>query len=339
MDAIKSEVISWPIQGSFRISRSEVTAVDVVVATVRCGAHWGRGECRPYPRYNETPESVCAQIQTLTPDLKTLSLDTLAARLPHGAARNAVDCALWDLKAQTSGKPVHELLGLAAPRARKTAFTLSLDTPTNMAKAARQAKDYAMLKIKVGGERGLDCALAVMQARPDAQLIVDANEALSPQELQDFQNALAGKAVALIEQPLPASEPLPAAAPLADGTLAKNLPIICADESLHTRGDLSRLWDDGFRAVNIKLDKAGGLSEALKLAVEAKAMGFKIMQGCMVSSSLAMAPALLLESFADVIDLDGPALLSRDHDDGMSYENGMVIPAPDSLWGYPRTAD
>ena len=329
MDTIKSEILHWPVRGSFRIARSEVTKVDVVVVTVRSGPHVGHGECRPYPRYDETPESVCAQINSLKPTLNDLSLTNLKDRLPNGAARNAVDCALWDLQAQITGKPVHELMGLPAPRPRKTAFTLSLDTPAKMANAAVKAARYELLKIKISDHDGLACALAVIDARPDVSLIVDANESLTSETLAAFQSALAGKAVALIEQPLPASTSLPE-------HVAGQLPPLCADESLHTRSDLDRLWREGYRAVNIKLDKAGGLSEAYELARTAKGMGFYIMLGCMVSSSLSMAPAMLLEGLADVIDLDGAALLSQDHEDGMVYENGFVCPAPKSLWGYPR---
>lgn len=331
MDTIKSEIISWPIRGSFRISRSKVTQVDVVVVTISNGSYSGRGECRPYPRYNEAPESVCTQIDSLNGYIETLSLKNLSERLPNGAARNAVDCALWDLQAQITGKPVYELLGLPAPRARQTAFTLSLDTSENMAKAAIQAPDYTLLKIKISRKNGLNCALAVLDARPDAQLIIDANEALSTDALSRFQTVLADRAVALIEQPLPVGLALPTGS-------AKVGPTICADESLHIRGDLARLWDEGYRAVNIKLDKAGGLSEAAELAKVAKAMGFHIMLGCMVSSSLSIAPAMVLESLADVIDLDGALLLASDHTDGMIYEKGMVKPAPKSLWGYPRAA-
>lgn len=332
MYTIKSEIISWPIQGSFRIARSSVTRVDVVIVTVTSGRYFGRGECRPYPRYKETPESVCAQIESLKPELATLSRKALLNRLPSGAARNAVDCALWDLEAQISGKPVFELLGLAPPRSRKTAFTLSLDTPENMAMAAMRAPDYTLLKIKIGGPKGLDCALAVINARKDAQLIIDANEALTAAELEDFQTALIDKPITLIEQPLPAGTALP------ELTAAARLPIICADESLHTRRDLDKLWNEGYRAVNIKLDKAGGLTEAHAAVKSAQAMGFKIMLGCMVSSSLSMAPALLLESYADIIDLDGPLLLAKDHNDAMVYAEGCVGPAPKTLWGYPRAS-
>lgn len=329
MKSIKTSVQHWPVKGSFRISRSVITEVGVVVATVTDGQHSGRGECRPYPRYNETVESVRAQIETLEPDIETLTLETLQDRLPNGAARNAVDCALWDLQAQLTGKPVYELLDLAPPQARQTAFTLSVDSPVNMAEAARAATDHNLLKIKVGQEDALACALAVMEARPDVQLIIDANEAMAENDLKAFQSRLKDYPVALIEQPFPAGVALPP-------SCAKARPVICADESLHTASDLKTLWDQGFRAVNIKLDKAGGLSESVILAKQAKAMGFKIMLGCMVGSSLAMAPALLLERFADIIDLDGALLLARDHEDGMVYSGGMISPAPKTLWGYPR---
>ena len=329
MDTIKCEIVSWPLKEPFRISRSVISDVIVVVVTVTKGPYSGRGECRPYPRYNETPESVCAQIESLKSELATLSLETLGGRLENGAARNAANCALWDLQAQITGKSVSQLLALPPPKARETAFTLSLDKPENMAKAAKAAAQYKHLKIKIGGLDGLDCALAVLTARPDAKLIIDANEALAPAQLAEFQLALAEHSVALIEQPIAAGTPFPEGA-------ENSLPLICADESLHTKDDLQRLWNEGYRAVNIKLDKAGGLSEALELAACAKAMGFTIMLGCMVSSSLSIAPALLLESYADVIDLDGAALLSRDHLGGMIYENGMVAPAPESFWGHPR---
>lgn len=329
MDAIISEITSWPTQEPFRISRSVVSEVTVVVVTITKGQLSGRGECRPYARYNETAETVMSQIEGLNENLPSLSHINLARRLPNGAARNAIDCALWDLKAQVTGMAVHELLNLPAPKARETAFTLSLASPDKMAEAAKAAANYKLLKIKIGSLDGLDCALAVLNARPDAKLIIDANEALKPEELAGFQSKLAGKSVALIEQPIAAAKSLPHAA-------ANSLPMICADESLHTRADLSRLWTEGYRAVNIKLDKAGGLTEGLELAKAAKAKGFKIMLGCMVSSSLSMAPALVLESFADIIDLDGALLLARDHENGMRYENGLVYPAPEALWGYPR---
>ena len=187
----------------------------------------------------------------------------------------------------------------------------------------------SLLKIKIGGRDGLDCALAVLNSRPDAKLIVDANEALSAQDLITFQNELAGRAVVLIEQPMPAGESMPPG-------VSERRPVICADEALHTQKDLEHLWAAGYRAVNIKLDKAGGLTGALEIAKSAKDMGFEIMLGCMVSSSLAMAPALLLESFADYVDLDGALLLADDHKDKMLYEGGTIAPAPNTLWGWPR---
>ena len=329
MDTIKTEIVTWPTREPFRISRSVVSDVTVVVVTITSGGYSGRGECRPYPRYNETAISVCQQIEDLKDGLNNLSLSTLRDRLGNGAARNAVDCALWDLEAQITGKSVSELLGLPAPKPRQTAFTLSLDTAEKMAEAAKAAQGHDLLKIKIGGEDGLDCALAVLAARPDIKLIIDANEALPPQDLDRFQSKLSNEAVALIEQPVAAGTALPLG-------FENKLPLICADESLHTKNDLKHLWDEGYRAVNIKLDKAGGLSEGVELAKAAKAMGFYIMLGCMVSSSLAMAPAMLLESYADIIDLDGALLLARDHKGGMRYEMGYVYPAAKNFWGHPR---
>ncbi len=326
MDTINSSLKIWPVAGSFRISRSSVTEVHVVVATVTKNGHTGRGECRPYQRYGESPKSVCAQIDGLREGLSSLTLDSLQSRLPAGAARNAVDCALWDLKAKTERRSVSDLLGLPAPRARKTAFTLSLDSPDNMAKAARKARGHSVLKIKVGATDGLKSALAVMNARPDAELIIDANEALDGESLSRFQSTLAGWPVLMIEQPMPAGSAMPSG-------VSTTLPIMCADEALHTSGDLEMLWAQGFRAVNIKMDKAGGLTEGLALARAAKAKGFVIMLGCMVGSSLAMAPAMILESFADVVDLDGALLLARDHSGGLRYDDGKVWPAPRTLWG------
>lgn len=329
MEALKTEIITWPVAGSFKISRSALTEIPVVVVTITKNGKIGRGECRPYARYNENPTSVCEQIKSLEAELSSLNLENLQTRLGAGAARNAVDCALWDLEAQLQNTSVSKLLKLPAPKARDTAFTLSLDTPENMANAAKAALQYNLLKIKIGSNDGLKSALAVMEQRPDAQLIIDANEALDEDAMKKFQTALTSKPVALIEQPMPATQKLPFAT-------ANRRPVICADEALHTRNDLQRLWHEGYRAVNIKLDKAGGLTEALALTQTAKEMGFIIMLGCMVGSSLAMAPALLLESYADIIDLDGAALLARDHSDGVSYKDGKIWPAPNHFWGHSR---
>lgn len=329
MLSIKTTIEKWPVAGSFRISRSEITEITVVVASVSRNGRQGRGECRPYARYNETAETVSRQIASLNPKLSTLNTETLQDYLPAGAARNAVDLALWDLRAQEEGRSVSSMLGLETPAPRDTAYTLSIDTPSAMAEAAKRASGYTLLKLKTGAQLAAQCAMAVTQARPDASLILDTNEALSTQQCGELQHALRGKPVIMIEQPVPADHPLPQ-------TIGETRPVICADEALHTRRDLSMLWEAGYRAVNIKLDKAGGLTEAVMLAQAAKAHGFEIMLGCMVGTSLAMSPALLLEGFADVIDLDGALLLETDHEGGVTYRDGKIIPAPKDFWGYPR---
>ena len=325
---IQAYAQSWPVTGSFRIARSSLTAIEVVKVTICDAGHTGVGECRPYARYNETPQSVLAQIEDARPAIETgISTDALQSLMPAGAARNAVDCALWDLAAKQQGKPAAQLLGLPAPTPLRTAFTLSVDTPANMAKAALAASDYALLKMKIKDLSGLEAAHAVLRVRPDAELIIDANEALVPRDLPAFQSALADLPVLMIEQPVAASAA--GSAPIAPA----RLPIICADESLHGRDDLKALWDLGYRAVNIKLDKCGGLTEGLQLMEAAKDMGFIIMAGCMVGTSLAMAPMLHLAGMADVVDLDGPALLASDCRYGLVYENGKVGAPDPRLWG------
>ena len=316
----------WPVAGTFRISRSALTQIFVVQVSISEGEYTGRGECRPYARYDETPESVTAQIETIRPLLEAdLTIEDLQSALSPGAARNAVDCALWDLKAKQAGKRVWELLGLAEPAPRITAYTLSLDTPEAMVDTAIKAKQYSLLKMKVGGTQSQDCIDAVMKARPDANLIIDANEAMTPDEVAEFRVHLLGSKAVLIEQPLPA---------VSNSRFEPGiLPPICADESLHTGRDLDLLWESGYRAVNVKLDKCGGLTEGLALMKAAKEKGFTIMAGCMVSSSLAMAPMMMLESFADFIDLDGPLLLADDVADGLKYDGQYIHPPSRELWG------
>lgn len=326
MRQLNISTVTWPARGVFRISRSALSEFYVVQVTITDGHHSGRGECRPYARYNETPESVTAQIEEVRRHLETgISVQDLQGIMPPGAARNAVDCALWDLDAKQSGTPIWQLMNISEPKPRITAFTLSVDTPEKMALAAKDAAAYPVLKMKIGGEDGLGCILAVLSARPDAQLIVDANEALNPGALEAMQKQLSGKAVVMIEQPLPASD-----SHIYNPAL---LPPICADEALHTVADLDRLWEMGYRAVNVKLDKCGGLTAGLKLMRAAKDKGFTIMAGCMVSSSLAMAPTMMLESFADVIDLDGPLLLARDIENGLRYDGAKIYPPTRDLWG------
>jgi L-alanine-DL-glutamate epimerase-like enolase superfamily enzyme len=314
---------SWPIRGAFRIARGAKREAEIVVAEVATQGHIGRGEAVPYPRYGESVESVLAQCAAVPPDV---TRDILQQILPAGAARNAVDCALLDLEAKITGRRAQEILGLPPPRAARTAFTLSLDTPEEMGKAAgaAAAKGYALLKLKVAGAGDVERVAAVRAAAPRARLIVDANEGWTANDLVLIP-ALAGLGVALIEQPLPAGE---------DEAL-KHLesPVpICADESCHTRADLPRL-EGRYSHINVKLDKAGGLTEAASLAREAKARGFGIMIGCMVATSLAMAPATFLAPLADFVDLDGPLLLEKDRDPGLFYEGDLVHPSSPDLWG------
>jgi L-Ala-D/L-Glu epimerase len=315
----------FPIAGRFVISRGAKTEAVVVVATLDEGGFRGRGECVPYARYGESIESVVAQIESLRQPLEAgLDRNELQGRLPHGAARNALDCALWDLEAKTTGMPVFRLAGLAPPAPVTTAYTLSLDTPGAMAAAAKAAQ-RPLLKLKLGGEGDAERLAAVRAAAPAARLIVDANEAWSPDDLAAHFAACAVHGVALIEQPLPAG---------GDAILAKiPHPVpLCADESLHDRRDLADLRGR-YEAINIKLDKAGGLTEALALAADAERLGFQRMIGCMVASSLAMAPALLLAGGADYVDLDGPLLLARDRPEGLRYDGACVHPPTPALWG------
>ena len=318
----------WPVDGQFKIAHGSLSEIDVVQVTITDKKFEGRGECRPYARYGETVSSVLDQIGSVTKTLEHVgNASELQNLLPAGAARNALDCAFWDLKAKMSGKPVSEYLALLAARPRVTAYTLSIDTPSQMAQAALDASKYPILKLKIDGLQGLDACLAVMRARPDAQLIIDANEALTPNELMRFRSALTGFPILMIEQPLKAD--------LFDQieNLPNSLPILCADESLHTRDDLQALWDAGYRAVNVKLDKCGGLTEAHEVMRMAKQMGFVIMAGCMVGSSLAIAPMMLLESYAHVIDLDGPLLLKKDVGFGIKYNGATITPPTRKLWG------
>lgn len=323
---------AWPIAGSFRIAHGSVSEIQIVTLYLSDGANTGRGECRPYARYNETPTSAMAQIEAVRQDIENgVTSADIQRLLPAGAARNALDCALWDLKCKQDKRPIWELLDIPAPAPRCTAFTLSIDSPANMAKAARAAKAFPILKLKIDGNAGLhsclDSCLAVLEARPDAQLIIDANESLTPKTLPRFRAALAHAPVLLIEQPVKASvfdqiENRP-----------DSLPVLCADESLHARKDLQILWDAGYRGINVKLDKTGGITEALALMCEAKSMGFLIMAGCMVGTSLAMAPMMALESYADFIDLDGPLLLAKDIENGIAYNGAIMSPASQKLWG------
>lgn len=316
----------WPIAGTFTISRGAKTEAAVVVATVRDGAATGRGECVPYARYGESVESVAAAIQALAPPFAAgLTRAGLQQALPPGAARNALDCALWDLEAKRRGEPVHVLAGLPAPTERITCYTISLDTPEAMQAAAERVAARKLLKVKLGRDGDPARIAAVRRGAPHAELVVDANEGWTADTLAANIAACADAGVTLIEQPLPADRD--------DALIGFRSPVLlCADESAHARPSLVGLRGK-YGAVNIKLDKTGGLTEALAMAADAKLAGLRIMAGCMVGTSLAMAPAMLIAQQADVVDLDGPLLLVRDRAHGLVYRDSTVgIPTPD-LWG------
>jgi L-Ala-D/L-Glu epimerase len=316
----------WPIAGAFTISRGAKTEAVTVVAEVRRGGHIGRGECVPYARYNETPEATLEALKAMQEPLaRGLDSQTLQAAMPAGAARNALDCALLDLAAKSGGQRVWNLLGRPAPRPCTTAYTISLGSPEAMAAATAKAAHRPLLKIKLGGDGDGARISAVRKAAPESELIVDANEAWTAHNLEQNLAECAELGVTLVEQPLPAGQ---------DEALARiRRPLaVCADESVHDRASLAGLRER-YDAVNIKLDKTGGLTEALAMADAAQALGFEIMVGCMVATSLSMAPAMLLTRQARFVDLDGPLLLARDRDDGLRYDGSTIYPPEAALWG------
>ncbi len=307
---------------AFTISRGSRSEAEVLTVRVEAYGAAGRGECVPYARYGETPASVTAQIEGLGP---AVSRASLARGLPAGAARNAVDCALWDLEAKRTGRRVWDLAGLAAPGPVATAFTLSLDTPERMRASAARHAHRPLLKTKLGTPEDMPRLEAVRAGAPRARLIVDANEGWTAEVYADLAPHLLRLGVEVVEQPLPAGED----AMLAE--IARPLPV-CADESCHDRATLPGLKGK-YDMVNIKLDKTGGLTEALALREAARAEGYAIMVGCMVGSSLAMAPAVLLAQGADVVDLDGPLLLAEDREAPLRYDADGVHPPEPALWG------
>jgi L-alanine-DL-glutamate epimerase-like enolase superfamily enzyme len=322
---ISVEAERFPIAGTFTISRGSKTEAEVLTCTIRDGDHVGRGECVPYRRYGETVASVCAQIDAMTDRIASgLHRASLLHAMPAGAARNAVDCALWDLEAKASGVAVAEKLHLA-PHPLETAYTLSLGEPEAMAAQARANAERPLLKVKIGGDGDIARIRAVRQAAPDCRLILDANEGWTNDNVVENLAAAAELGVMLVEQPLPAGKDAIL------GTFAHPV-LVCADESLHETTDLAAL-SGLYDAINIKLDKAGGLTEALRLYARAREMGFAIMVGCMVGTSLAMAPAVLLAQGADFVDLDGPLLLARDREPGLAYHGSLVSPPDSALWG------
>lgn len=312
----------WPLAEPFVIARGARTETHVVVVTLTRGTASGRGEAVPYPRYGESVEGVLAAIRGLGP---LAGRADLARALPAGAARNAVDCALWDLEAKETGVPA-VVRAIGGPlRPVETCYTLSLATPEAMAAKARAVPHQGLLKLKLGGAGDDRRMAAVRAARPDARLVADANEAWTPAMLAPFLTAAAAAGVELVEQPLPA------AADTALAAVARPVPV-CADESAHVAADVARLVGR-YDAVNVKLDKAGGLTEALAMAAAAEAHGLAVMAGCMVATSLAMAPALVVAQRARWVDLDGPLLLARDRPHGLVVEQGLVAPPSPLLWG------
>lgn len=307
----------------FTISRGSRTHAHVLSVTITDGAHRGRGECVPYARYGETMESVTALIESLPLPIDRTRLQTL---LPAGAARNAVDCALWDLEAKQTGKRVWQLAGLPEPRPEITAFTLSLGTPESMQAAAARNAFRPLLKIKLGnGAEDLARLRAVRKGAPDTDIIVDANEGWTPDLYASLAPVLLDLGVKLVEQPLPAGAD--------DALLDMDRPLpVCADESAHDRSTLDALKGK-YDVVNIKLDKTGGLTEALALKQAAQDAGFGVMVGCMVGTSLAMAPAVLVAQGADFTDLDGPLLLAEDRETPLYYDNAGAHPPSAELWG------
>ena len=312
----------FPLAQIFTIARGSRSEAEVVRVEVEQEGIIGQGECVPYARYHETVQSVMQQIQGLrTP----LTRETLYTLLPAGAARNAVDCALWDLEAKMAGVPVWQLAGVPKPGPERTAYTLSLDTPEKMRLQAVANRHRALLKVKLGGKGDIDRLQAVREGAPAARIIVDANEGWTVPEYQEVAPELARLEVTMLEQPFPAGQD--------EALLHIERPLpVCADESCHDRASLSALKGK-YDMLNIKLDKTGGLTEALALKAAAHEQGYRIMVGCMVGSSLAMAPAVLVAQGAQVTDLDGPLLLAEDRAAGLVYDLEGVHPPLAALWG------
>ena len=322
---------TWPLGGSFTISRGTRTTAEVVVAEISVAEAdgrevTGRGECVPYAHYGESLKGVIAAIEALGAPIAD-GLDRLGLQrvLPPGAARNALDCAFWDLEAKRAGCRVWDSIGLPPPAPVTTAYTLSMDAPEAMGRAAAEHAARPLLKLKLSGPDDLARVEAVRENAPGARLIVDANEGWSLDDFVELAPKLAVLGVDLIEQPLPAGKDAPLAG------VRRPVPV-CADESCHDTASLAGLAGR-YDVVNIKLDKTGGLTEALKLKDAALAQGYQIMVGCMVATSLAMAPAILVAQGARFVDLDGPLLLARDRPEGLTYEGSLVQPPEPALWG------
>jgi L-alanine-DL-glutamate epimerase-like enolase superfamily enzyme len=316
----------WPLAAAFVIARGAKTEAHVIVVEISEAGRIGRGEAVPYARYGENVEGEMARIESVRSALEGgLTRQALQSLLPAGAARNAIDCALWDLEAKLSGVPAWRAAGRSRLDPVKTCYTISLDTPQAMADAARPMARRPFLKLKIGGPDDLDRVAAVRAAAPKTRLIVDGNEGLTFDDLVRLAPDFARLDVKMIEQPLHAD---------ADGALEGwSSPVpLCADESLHTREELATCARR-YGAINVKLDKAGGLTEALALCNEARRLGLDLMAGCMVATSLSMAPAMIIAQGADVADLDGPLLLARDREPGLLFDGSLIFPPKPELWG------
>tara|TARA_A100001011_G_C14295035_1_gene838074 strand:+ start:391 stop:1359 length:969 start_codon:yes stop_codon:yes gene_type:complete len=319
---IHLEKNSFNLKKKFTISRGSRNSADVLTVTIEDKGFVGLGECVPYKRYGESIESVSQDILSIPLPINNKVLQNI---LKPGAARNAVDCALWDLKAKKEGKPVWKILKLKKPQPTITAYTISLGNPEKMKKEATLKSNYPILKVKLGGKNDEKCIIAVREGSPNARIIVDANEGWTIESYNYLVPIFRKIGVELIEQPFPASKDY-----LLKG-LEKKIPI-CADESCHDLKSIKKLIGL-YDYLNIKLDKTGGLTEAIKLIMNAKKYGFKIMLGCMVGTSLAMAPALLLSGISDIVDLDGPLLLKEDRPKPLKYNDFWVFPAANGIWG------
>ncbi len=326
---LRCGVERWALATPFRISRGVKTEAEVVTVELTQGDARGRGEAVPYPRYGETADSVLAQINSVLGEVCAgASREELLSLLPHGAARNAIDCALWDLDARLTGKRPPDLKPrVLAPL--PTAMTISLDRPPVMAAAAANAmlRGARLLKLKLDATEPDDCMREVRKVAPDVPLVVDANEGWNLKLLQDLQPLMRDLNIAFVEQPIPAGDDA-----CLEG-LSFQVPV-CADESCHTSADLERL-SKRYTMVNVKLDKAGGLTEALRLVAGARARNFGVMVGCMVCTSLAIAPAFHVAALADFVDLDGPLWLAKDRAGGVTLgRDGLLAPPDVALWGW-----
>jgi len=323
---ISVEKQCWSLEKEFRISRSTRTETEVVYVTISQGNLIGRSEVVPQPRYQETTDSVIAQLKEITPLIENgLELEKLHLHLSAGAARNALDCALWDLKAKLENTSVVKLNSIKEFNGSTTAQTLSIDSVEKMAQAAAELKSYPLIKIKFDTQQVIEKMQAIYKSAPNSQFIIDANESWNIDQLNEFAPILEKCNVALIEQPIAEKD---------DKDLINytgRVPI-CADESIHTCNNIDRI-SKLYGCINIKLDKTGGLTEALKLLNAAREKNLNVMVGCMVGTSLAMAPASLVASYADFVDLDGPALLAKDREYGFSYKDGTMSRLNPKLWG------